>query len=144
MTVIGTRPEAIKLAPVVRALRRRPDRFAPLVCATAQHRQMLDQALQAFDIRPDHDLEVMEPGQTLARLTARIVRRFDELLERVRPDVVLGDTTTAMCCALVQHPPTRLATLPGAYPSTTACPHLLSQHSAPPLRSLDIHAHFLS
>ncbi len=99
--VFGTRPEAIKMAPVVRALRA-DSRLRTLVCVTGQHRQMLDQVLATFAVTPDADLDVMEPGQTLAGLTARAVTRLDHFLADRRPDLVLvqGDTTTAFCSAL--------------------------------------------
>ncbi|RMF61154.1 MAG: UDP-N-acetylglucosamine 2-epimerase (non-hydrolyzing) [Calditrichaeota bacterium] len=102
LTIIGTRPEAIKLAPVVMELNRRPERFVSRVCVTGQHRQMLHQALAPFEIRPDVDLKIMSPGQTLAQVTARAVTGLDDVLASERPDVVLvqGDTTTAMCGAL--------------------------------------------
>ena len=105
LTIIGTRPEAIKLAPVVAELKRRPDRFIVKVCITAQHREMLDQALDLFDIKPDHDLDIMEPGQTLAEVTARAAIGLDEAIRHELPDIVLvqGDTTTAFCGALVAH-----------------------------------------
>lgn len=105
LTIIGTRPEAIKLAPVVRELKRRSDLFVSLLCATAQHREMLDQALGLFGIEPDHDLDIMAPGQTLAEVTARATFGLDEVVNRESPDIVLvqGDTTTAFCGALVSH-----------------------------------------
>ena len=100
--IFGTRPEAIKLAPVILALREDP-RFACRVCVTAQHREMLDQVLAAFGIEPDVDLDLMEPDQTLAGLTARAVEAIDRCLAKGRPDLVLvqGDTTTTLCAALV-------------------------------------------
>lgn len=102
LTIIGTRPEAIKLAPVIRELERRPDRFVSKVCATAQHRQMLDQALVPFAIKPDFDLNIMAPGQSLAQVTSRAIERLDRVIVDEEPDVVLvqGDTTTAFCGAL--------------------------------------------
>lgn len=102
LSVFGTRPEVIKLAPVVMELDRRPERFTSRTCATAQHRQMLDQALLPFSIRVDHDLDVMTPGQSLAQVTARAVERLDGVIAAEKPDVVLvqGDTTTALCGAL--------------------------------------------
>ncbi len=105
LTVIGTRPEAIKLCPVVLELQSRPAEFESVVAVTAQHREMLDQVLQVFDIHPDHDLDIMSPGQTLAQVTARAVAGLDEVLESVGPDITLvqGDTTTAFCGALASH-----------------------------------------
>ena len=99
--VFGTRPEAIKMAPVVHALQATPG-LTPLVLSTGQHRQMLDQILTTFGITPDVDLQVMEPGQTLAGLTSRAVAQIDRVLAERRPDLVLvqGDTTTAFCAAL--------------------------------------------
>ena len=105
LTVLGTRPEAIKLAPVIVELGRRPDRFVSKVCATAQHREMLDQALSLFGIRPDYDLDIMAPGQTLAQVTGRAVEGLDRVIAKESPDVVLvqGDTTTAFCGALAAY-----------------------------------------
>lgn len=102
VTILGTRPEAVKLAPIILGLRRHPDRLTSLVCITGQHRQMLDQGLALFDIQPDVDLAVMAPGQTLPDLTARIVVQAAAALTRLRPDLVLvqGDTTTVMAAAL--------------------------------------------
>ncbi|HEY3321501.1 MAG TPA: UDP-N-acetylglucosamine 2-epimerase (non-hydrolyzing) [Planctomycetota bacterium] len=99
--IFGTRPEAIKLAPVVLAFQKSAA-FKCEVCVTAQHREMLDQVLSVFGIVPDADLNLMEPRQSLARLTARAVTALDEYLERARPDLVLvqGDTTTTFCAAL--------------------------------------------
>lgn len=102
LTVIGTRPEAIKLAPVVRELWSRPVQFVAKVCLTAQHREMADEALALFEITPDYDLDVMSPGQSLATVTARAIERLDGVMREARPDVVLvqGDTTSAFCGAL--------------------------------------------
>src|SRR5262245_14221967 len=102
MVVFGTRPEAVKMAPVVRELKKRPADAETVVCATAQHRRMLDQVVEAFGIVPDLDLDLMRPDQTLADLTANSMQRLDEAYSRVRPDLVLvqGDTTTAMIAAL--------------------------------------------
>jgi UDP-N-acetylglucosamine 2-epimerase (non-hydrolysing) len=99
--IFGTRPEAIKLCPVVRTLRRDAG-FEVRVCVTAQHRQMLDQVLAAFDIRPDHDLDRMLPGQTLFQSTSRILAGLESVLAAEQPDLVLvqGDTTTTLCGAL--------------------------------------------
>jgi len=100
--VFGTRPEAIKLAPLILAAQARPGDFAVRLCATAQHRQMLDQVLQIFGLVPDDDLDLMRPGQTLAGLTARVVEGVDAVLQASRPDmmVVQGDTTTVMAGSL--------------------------------------------
>ena len=101
MVVFGTRPEAIKMAPVVTALKQRPE-LQTIVAVTAQHRQMLDQVLDLFQISPDEDLDVMQPGQTLSGLTARIVQGMEEVIGRHKPDIVLvhGDTTTTFATAL--------------------------------------------
>jgi UDP-N-acetylglucosamine 2-epimerase (non-hydrolysing) len=101
MLVLGTRPEAIKMLPVLAALRARPG-FAPFLLSTGQHREMLDQALAIFGARSDHDLGVMTPGQPPALLFSRILLGVAEVLERQRPDLVLvhGDTTTALAAAL--------------------------------------------
>ena len=101
LSVFGTRPEAIKMAPVVRALRAAPGRFESLVCVTAQHRTMLDQVLEVFDLTADVDLDLMVPGQSPAGIAAGILDRLPELLRRVRPDVVLvqGDTVTTFAAA---------------------------------------------
>lgn len=101
MVVVGTRPEAIKLATVILELRRRPA-FKTVVVATAQHREMLDQALEMFHIRPDLDLNLMTPDQTLFDVTARAVKAFEKVMSDERPDAVLvqGDTTTAFAGAL--------------------------------------------
>jgi UDP-N-acetylglucosamine 2-epimerase (non-hydrolysing) len=99
--VIGTRPEAIKMGPVIRALERRPA-LETVVISTGQHRQMLDQVLQPFDIAVDLELSLMEPGQTLYRLSAKAIAAFEGALERLRPSLLLvqGDTTTAFLGAL--------------------------------------------
>lgn len=102
LTIFGTRPEAVKLAPVIRALEKRPDRFQSRVCVTAQHRQMLDQVLKVFDIRTDHDLDIMKPDQDLFDITCGVISGLKKVLEREQPDIVLvqGDTTTAMAASL--------------------------------------------
>src|SRR3954452_20789809 len=101
MAVFGTRPEAIKMAPVVKALAA-SELFEPLVAVTAQHREMLDQVLGLFDIVPDVDLDLLKPGQTLPELTARALSALSPVIERERPDAVLvqGDTTTTLVGAL--------------------------------------------
>ncbi len=101
LLVFGTRPEAIKLCPLALELTRRPD-FEVRIAATAQHRELLDQVLEAFGVAPDFDLDLMRPGQTLAQSSARIVAALEPVLEETRPDMVLvqGDTTTTFCAAL--------------------------------------------
>jgi UDP-N-acetylglucosamine 2-epimerase (non-hydrolysing) len=101
LVIFGTRPEAIKLCPLVRHMRQ-SGAFDVRVCVTGQHREMLDQVLQVFDIRPDHDLAVMRSGQTLPQVTSRILAALESVLASDRPDVVLvqGDTTTTLCGAL--------------------------------------------
>jgi UDP-N-acetylglucosamine 2-epimerase (non-hydrolysing) len=103
MTIFGTRPEAVKMAPVIKALREHPDHIDITVCVTAQHREMLDQVLQAFDIIPDIDLDLMDHDQTLPELTARIFTYLDPVLLQIRPDwlLVQGDTTTVMAAAIL-------------------------------------------
>jgi len=102
LSIFGTRPEAVKMAPVVQMLAQTPG-IESRVCVTAQHRQMLDQVLELFDIRPDLDLDLMRPNQSLAELTAAILTHLDPLLRAERPDWVLvqGDTTTVMTTALL-------------------------------------------
>lgn len=101
LLIFGTRPEAIKMAPLVHELNRR-ESLEGITCVTAQHREMLDQVLDWFRIEPDYDLDLMQPNQTLAGLTARAVQGITEVIEEVKPDVVLsqGDTTTAMTAAM--------------------------------------------
>lgn len=98
----GTRPEAIKMAPVVRALKARTDDFTVSLCASGQHRQLLAQALADFDLEPDVFLDVMTENQTLATLSSRLFASIDKVLENTRPDLVLvqGDTTTVHVAAL--------------------------------------------
>jgi UDP-N-acetylglucosamine 2-epimerase (non-hydrolysing) len=101
LVVVGTRPEAIKLCPVFLELQRRSE-FAVQLCATAQHRELLDQVLDVFGLAPDWDLDLMRPGQTLAETTARVITGLEAVLQDARPDMVLvqGDTTTTLCGAL--------------------------------------------
>lgn len=110
MLVFGTRPEAIKMAPLVKEFQKRPDKFETIVCVTGQHRQMLDQVLEIFDIKPDYDLNIMKQGQDLYDVTARVLTGMRDVLKEARPDVVLvhGDTTTSTAAALAafyQHIP---------------------------------------
>jgi UDP-N-acetylglucosamine 2-epimerase (non-hydrolysing) len=100
--VFGTRPEAIKMAPLVRAFNASPH-LEPVVIATAQHREMLDQVLEIFDIKPDYDLDLMRPNQTLAGLTSRLITSLDDVVKKIAPSamVVQGDTTSALAASLV-------------------------------------------
>lgn len=102
MLVFGTRPEAIKMAPLVKELLRYPEKFETVVCVTGQHREMLDQVLRIFDIQPDYDLNIMKQGQDLYDVTARVLVGMRNVLRKVLPDVVLvhGDTTTSTAAAL--------------------------------------------
>lgn len=157
LSIVGTRPEAIKMAPVIQELERYPYLFESIVCATAQHREMLDQILDLFSIVPDYDLNLMSPGQSLAQLTSRVIYEMDEVFEIVKPDLVLvqGDTTTVMAAGLaaffrqipVGHVEAglrsktlsepfpeelnrRIAGLASSYhfaPTATACVHLLKE-----------------
>lgn len=105
MLVFGTRPEAIKMGPLVRVLKERDEDFETMVCVTGQHREMLDQVLHAFGVVPDYDLSVMEEGQTLFDVTARILAGMRKVFLKARPDVVLvhGDTTTTFATALAAY-----------------------------------------
>lgn len=100
--VFGTRPEAVKLCPIIWRLRSRGDEFSARVCVTAQHRELLDQVLEPFDVRPDFDLHVMTPGQSLFQTTSRIITGLQPVLAAEAPDMVVvqGDTTTTFCGAL--------------------------------------------
>ena len=105
LVIFGTRPEAIKLAPVIKALQRRSGHFRVHVCVTGQHREMLDQVLGFFDITPDFDLRVMKPDQTLNELSARLFVGLDDVIRNVGPDMALvqGDTTTTMVGAIAAY-----------------------------------------
>lgn len=102
MLVFGTRPEAIKMCPLVLELKSRPEQFETVVCVTGQHREMLDQVLRAFQVMPDYDLSIMKEKQTLFDITVNILERIKAVLEEVKPDVVLvhGDTSTTFVTAL--------------------------------------------
>lgn len=102
VTIFGTRPEAVKMAPVILELQKHPGEFEPVVVVTAQHRAMLDQILRGFRITPDHDLNIMQPGQTLTEITSRVLTGLKPLLEDLSPDAVLvqGDTTTVFAASL--------------------------------------------
>jgi UDP-N-acetylglucosamine 2-epimerase (non-hydrolysing) len=103
LSIFGTRPEAIKMAPVIKELERHSDKIISRVCVTAQHREMLDQVLTLFGIIPDYDLNLMHPNQSLSALTARVFKELDAVLAQEQPDWVLvqGDTTTVMAASLV-------------------------------------------
>ena len=127
LIVFGTRPEAIKMAPVYLALKKEPDNFDVSLCVTAQHREMLDQVLEVFDIIPDYDLDIMKAGQDLFDVTAKTLILFRDILKEVNPDIVMvhGDTTTT-------------------FASATACFYsgIKVWHVEAGLRTFDIHAPF--
>lgn len=102
MLVFGTRPEAIKMAPLVKEFQKYPEQFQTVICVTGQHREMLDQVLQIFDIKPNYDLNIMKQGQDLYDITARVLTGMRDVLKEILPDVVLvhGDTTTSTATAL--------------------------------------------
>ena len=102
LLVFGTRPEAIKMAPLVKELQKHKEQIETIVCVTGQHRQMLDQVLSLFEIIPDYDLDIMKQGQDLYDVTARVLVGMRDVLAKVKPDVVLvhGDTTTSTAAAL--------------------------------------------
>ena len=102
LLVFGTRPEAIKMAPLVMELQKQKERIETVVCVTGQHREMLDQVLEIFDIKPDYDLNIMKRGQDLYDVTARVLTGMREVLKEIKPDIVLvhGDTTTSTAAAL--------------------------------------------
>ena len=102
MLVFGTRPEAIKISPLVKEFQKYPEKFETIVCVTGQHREMLDQVLRIFDIQPDYDLNIMKQGQDLYDVTARVLTGMRDVLKETRPDIVLvhGDTTTSTAAAL--------------------------------------------
>ncbi|MGW6662546.1 non-hydrolyzing UDP-N-acetylglucosamine 2-epimerase [Peribacillus sp. NPDC055009] len=102
MTIFGTRPEAVKMAPLVLEFQKHPEHFKPIVAVTAQHRQMLDQVLELFSIQPDYDLDIMKERQTLADITTRALNGLDSVMKEAKPDIVLvhGDTTTTFVASL--------------------------------------------
>jgi len=102
LVVFGTRPEAVKMAPIVKALKKDEDNFISKICVTAQHRDMLDQVLRIFDIEPDYDLNIFENGQTLTQITCRALTGLEEVIEDFKPEIILvqGDTTTVFAGAL--------------------------------------------
>jgi UDP-N-acetylglucosamine 2-epimerase (non-hydrolysing) len=152
LSIFGTRPEAIKMAPVVKALAAHPKQFNSRVCVTAQHRDMLDQVLQLFGITPDHDLNVMTPGQTLFEVTSAVLLGLRPVLEAEKPDMVLvhGDTTTTMAASLacfylripVGHVEAGLRTFDRDYPfpeemNRVVTDYLASLYFAPTSQSCD-------
>ena len=102
LVIFGTRPEAIKMAPVIQLLKAKASKLKPIVCVTGQHREMLDQVLKIFDISPDYDLDIMRENQDLFDVTTKSLTGLKDILKRERPDVVLvqGDTTTAFVAGL--------------------------------------------
>ncbi|MFC6260730.1 non-hydrolyzing UDP-N-acetylglucosamine 2-epimerase [Levilactobacillus fujinensis] len=102
MTIFGTRPEAIKMAPIILAMQQRPSEFTPITVVTAQHREMLDQVLEIFHITPDYDLNIMKPKQTLSEITTRVLTHLDSVLTEAHPDIILvhGDTTTTFAASV--------------------------------------------
>ena len=102
MLVFGTRPEAIKMCPLVKEFQKHPETFETIVCVTGQHREMLDQVLQIFSVKPDYDLNIMKQGQDLYDVTSRVLTGMRDVLDETKPDVVLvhGDTTTSMAAAM--------------------------------------------
>ena len=105
MSVFGTRPEAIKMAPLVKQLEKTPEIEKSIVCVTAQHREMLDQVLEIFDLHPQYDLNIMQSRQTLAGITTRALTGLEEVMGQEKPDIVLvhGDTSTTFAGALAAY-----------------------------------------
>ncbi|WP_243292800.1 UDP-N-acetylglucosamine 2-epimerase (non-hydrolyzing) [Bacillus sp. FJAT-47783] len=105
MTIFGTRPEAIKMAPLVKELEKYPEKIESIVTVTAQHRQMLDQVLEVFEVKPDYDLNIMKDRQTLVDITTRALQGLDDVMKKVKPDIVLvhGDTTTTFAASLAAY-----------------------------------------
>lgn len=103
MTIFGTRPEAVKMAPVVLELKKHPEDIETIVTVTAQHREMLDQVLNVFDIKPDYDLHIMKERQTLSDITVNVLKGLDEVVQETKPDIILvhGDTTTTFAASLI-------------------------------------------
>ncbi|UQS86407.1 UDP-N-acetylglucosamine 2-epimerase (non-hydrolyzing) [Nicoliella spurrieriana] len=102
MTIFGTRPEAIKMAPIILAMKKQPEQFKPITVVSAQHREMLDQVLNVFKIKPDYDLNVMKPNQTLGGITNAVISGLAPIIDEARPDIILvhGDTTTTFAAAI--------------------------------------------
>ena len=106
MLVFGTRPEAIKMAPLVKEFQKQPERVETVVCVTGQHREMLDQVLDIFDICPDYDLNIMKQGQDLYDVTSRVLTGMRDVLKEARPDVVLVQVTRPLLLPLLCRPST--------------------------------------
>ncbi|WP_317763339.1 non-hydrolyzing UDP-N-acetylglucosamine 2-epimerase [Pediococcus parvulus] len=102
MTIFGTRPEAIKMAPIILEMNQRKSEFEAITVVTAQHREMLDQVLEIFKVTPDYDLNIMKPNQTLSEITGRVLNKLDTIIQEVKPDVILvhGDTTTTFAASI--------------------------------------------
>ncbi|GLB47055.1 UDP-N-acetyl glucosamine 2-epimerase [Philodulcilactobacillus myokoensis] len=102
MTIFGTRPEAIKMAPIILKMKQNPGKFKPITLVTAQHREMLDQVLHVFHIVPDYDLNIMKNNQTLSQITTTVISKLDRILDDNKPDIILvhGDTTTTFAAAV--------------------------------------------
>src|SRR5690625_3216662 len=102
MTIFGTRPEAIKMAPLVLELKKRSEEFESIVTVTAQHREMLDQVLEIFNITPDYDLNIMKQNQSLVQITNRVLEGLDGIMKDTKPDIILchGDTSTSFVASL--------------------------------------------
>ncbi|MHA8138125.1 non-hydrolyzing UDP-N-acetylglucosamine 2-epimerase [Lactobacillaceae bacterium Scapto_B20] len=102
MTIFGTRPEAIKMAPIILAMKQRPSQFQPITVVSAQHREMLDQVMDVFDIHPDYDLNVMKPNQTLSGITTAVINGLEPVIKEAKPDIILvhGDTTTTFAASI--------------------------------------------
>ncbi|MHA8263180.1 non-hydrolyzing UDP-N-acetylglucosamine 2-epimerase [Lactobacillaceae bacterium Melli_B3] len=102
MTIFGTRPEAIKMAPIILAMKQRPSQFQPITVVSAQHREMLDQVMDVFNIQPDYDLNVMKPNQTLSGITTAVINGLEPVIKDAKPDIILvhGDTTTTFASSI--------------------------------------------
>mgnify|MGYP000041851244 CR=1 FL=1 len=102
MSIFGTRPEAIKMAPIILLMQQHLNQFQPITVVTAQHREMLDQVLEVFHINPDYDLNIMKQGQTLSDITTRVITELDPIIEKANPDIILvhGDTTTTFAASI--------------------------------------------
>lgn len=102
MTIFGTRPEAIKMAPIVLEMKKEPETFKPITVVTGQHREMLDQVLEIFNIKPEYDLNIMQDNQTLSDITTRVITQLNSIIEQEQPDIILvhGDTTTTFAASL--------------------------------------------